>query len=265
MPCSRQSRSAVTCSHFWWEQKPSITVMICGQECPSTLLAQSETNLGEYVSRNLLFCSPAPMSTNPWWWTSDVSILTNDLVRLCLLPSSAEWGRSFWEETRLHLLLLIHNMKRFTAPFVSWTSKCRLCGPEVLLAPSASVSRVPEGRRRLQSCRFFSISAFIKYLGDITKILTSNCRGRCLLLVDALFLRPCERNKVQCWKMSFRWLHTPSLPVPEAGPSTISVSQVPGAHKQHLRSCTRTETHTQPTQALHKGDGNILMPPSKQC
>lgn len=111
------SRSAVTCylhPHFWCEKKPSTMVMICGQKCPSTLLAQSETNLGEYVGRNFLFCSSAPMPTNPWWWT--FSIQTNDLVKLCLLPSSADCGKSFWEGTLLHLLLFhnIQNMKRFT-------------------------------------------------------------------------------------------------------------------------------------------------------
>lgn len=42
-------------------------IMICGQKCPSTLLAQSETNLGGYVSRNLLLCSSAPMSTQSIW------------------------------------------------------------------------------------------------------------------------------------------------------------------------------------------------------
>lgn len=232
-----------------------------GRSAPAHCWHRVKQTLGDtwaetFSSALLHQCPPNP---------SDVSIQTNDLARLCVPPSSAEWGRSFWEEMLLHLLLFIQNMKRFTALFISWTSKCRLCGPEVPLAPSASVSRVPVGRRRLQSHRFFSISAFSKYLGDITKTLISKLRGRCLLLVDALFLRPCDRNKIQCWKMLFRWLHTPSLPVPEAGPSTNSVSQVPRAHKQHLRSCTSSEMNTQPTQALHWGDGDILMPPSKQC
>lgn len=79
-----------------------------------------------------------------------------------------------------------------------------------------------------------------------------------LFLADAVFLRPCERNKVQRWKMSFRWFHSPSLPVPEAELSTNKLSLVTGAHKQHPRSCTCTETHTQPLQALQEGDCSIF-------
>lgn len=74
-------------------------------------------------------------------------------------------------------------------------NKSRLCAPGVLLAPSASVSRVPVGRRCLQSCRFFSISGFIKYLGDIMKIFISNCKGRCFFWQMLCFSGPVRGTK----------------------------------------------------------------------
>lgn len=174
--------------------------MIYGQKCPSKLLAQSETNLEEYVNRNLLFCSSAPMSTIPWGWITDISIKTNDLLRLCLSSSSAECGRSFWEET-------LCSTSSFTILRTSRDSLLAFSHGQVNTG-SVDLKSYWLPQHLFPVCQWeegaFSVvdfsmkkSAFIKYLGVI-KIFISNCKWRCLLLEDALFLMPCERNKLQC-------------------------------------------------------------------
>lgn len=99
-------------------------------------------------------------------------------------------------DTLLHLLLFhnTQNMKRFTSTLSCGQVNASSVDLKSPWFPQHLFPVCQWGKRCLWCCRFFSICAFIKYLGDVTKIFISNCKGRCLLLVDSLFLRPCETN-----------------------------------------------------------------------